>query len=107
MSVTITSKNNSKTFDNENIINIGTLPTCHYKLDLNFEFIVSLQLSDNGKWQVVNNLKSDKVLFRGNPIGNGIIIGSLCKLMIAGTDEFISVKITEAGTNPKVVAGSL
>ena len=107
MTVTITSKDNEKSFNDSNVINIGTLPNCHFKLNIPGEFIISLQRMDNGKWQVVNNLKNSDVLFRGQPIGNSIIIGSLCKLMIANTDEFISIKITEGGLNPKVVPGSL
>ncbi len=107
MKVTITSKNNEKVFNDSNVINIGTAPNCHYKLDLGFDLIISLQKLETGKWQVVNNFRSDKVLFRGQPIGAAIEIGSLCKLMIADTDEYISIKITAAGTNPKVVPGSL
>ena len=107
MKVTITSKNNEKVFNDSNVINIGTAPNCHFKLNLDFDLIISLQKLENGRWQVVNNFKSDKVLFRGQPIGHSIEIGSLCKLMIADTDEYISIKITAAGTNPKVVPGSL
>lgn len=107
MKVTITSKNSEKVFNDSNVINIGTAPNCHFKLDLDFDLIISLQKLDNGRWQVVNNFRSDKVLFRGQPIGPSIEIGSLCKLMIADSDEYISIKITAAGTNPKVVPGSL
>ncbi|HIS89467.1 TPA: hypothetical protein IAA87_08605 [Candidatus Avigastranaerophilus faecigallinarum] len=107
MKVTITSKNNEKVFNDSNVINIGTAPNCHFKLNLDFDLIISLQKLENGKWQIVNNFKSNKVLFRGQPIGPSIEIGSLCKLMIADTDEYISIKITAAGTNPKVVPGSL
>ncbi len=107
MKVTITSKNNEKAFNDSNVINIGSMPNCHFKINPGFDLLISLQKLDNGKWQIVNNLKSDKVLFRGQPIGASIEIGSLCKLMLADSDEFISIKITAAGTNPKIVPGSL
>ncbi len=108
MKVTITSQHNEKVFNDSNVINIGTAPNCHFRLlNLGFDLIISLQKLDTGKWQIVNNFRSDKVLFRGQPIGQSIEIGSLCKLMIADSDEFISIKITAAGTNPKVVPGSL
>ncbi len=107
MKVTITSKNNEKVFNDSNVINIGTAPNCHFKLNLDFDLIISLQKLETGKWQIVNNFKSDKVLFRGQPIGTSIEIGSLCKLMIDGSDEYIGIKITVAGTNPKIVPGSL
>ncbi len=107
MKVTITSKNNEKVFNDTNVINIGTARNCNYKLDLDFDLIISLQKLESGKWQVINNFQSDRILFKGQPIGKAIEIGSLCKLMIADTDEFIGIKITVGGTNPKVVSGSL
>lgn len=108
MTVTISSKNGEKSFNDLNVINIGTAPNCHFKLqNIGFDLILSLQQQDNGKWMIVNNFKNDKVLFRGQPIGASVIIGSLCKLMIADSDDFISIKITSGGTNPKIVSGSL
>ncbi len=107
MRVTITSQNNEKIFNDSSVINIGTAPNCHFRLNLPFDLIISLQKAENGKWQIINTFKSDKILFRGQPIGKAIEIGSLCKLMISDTDEFVSIKITEAGTNPRVVTGSL
>ncbi len=107
MNITIASKNAEKTYNDTKVINIGTAKNCDFKLDLNFDLILSLQKQENGKWYIINNFRSDRVLFRGQPIGATLELGSLCKLMIEGTDEFISIKITTAGTNPKVVPGSL
>ena len=107
MNITIASKSNEKVFDDKSVINIGTAPNCNFKLNLDFDLILSLQKKDNGKWQIINNFRSDKVLFRGQPIGASLEIGSLCKLMIDGADEFVSIKITSGGANPKIVAGSL
>ena len=108
MTVTISSKSGEKSFEDLNVINIGTAPKCNYRLDnIGFDLILSLQKKDDGKWQIVNSFKSDKVLFRGQPIGASVVIGSLCKLMIADSDEFISIKVTTAGTNPKIAPGSL
>ena len=107
--IVIASKNKEQTFDGRDIINIGTAKNCNYKLEnLGFELTFSLQKQENGKWYIINLINSDKLLFRGQPIGRSLeIAGSLCKLMIAGTDEFVSIKITVAGTNPKIVPGSL
>ena len=107
MKVVITSKNNQKDFDNLSVINIGSAPNCNFFINPGFDLLLSLQKMDNGRWQIVNNFNSDQILFRGQPIGQTMEIGSLCKLMIAGTDDFIAIKITTAGTNPKVVPGSL
>lgn len=110
MKLVITSKNNEKTFVDKTTINIGTAPNCDFKLnkaDLGYDLLFSLQKQENGKWQIINSFKSEKILFRGQPIGAAVEIGSLCKLMLAGTDEFVSIKATVAGTNPKIVPGSL
>ncbi len=109
MRITITSKNQEKTFDDAdgNVINIGNSNRCHFKLDIGESLLLSLQKNENGKWQIVNNPRCDKILFRGQPIGTVMQIGSLCKLMISNSDEFISIKITDGGANPKVVPGSL
>ena len=74
MSITISSKNNEKVFNDSTVINIGSAQRCNYKLNLDFDLIITLQKGDNGKWQVLNNFKSDKVLFRGQPIGKSIEI---------------------------------
>ena len=102
MDVVITSKNDRKTFSDTNVINIGTSSNCNYKLDLPFDIVISLQKHENGKWRVINTLKSDKVLFKGKSIGVGIEITTVCKLMFAETDEFLSIKIVQEETENKV-----
>ena len=110
MKLVIASKSGEKIFTDKNIINIGTALNCDYRFDaekLGYDLLFSLQLQENGRWMIVNSFKSNKILFRGQPIGSSLEIGSLCKLMFADTDEFVSIKIDVAGTNPKVVSGSL
>lgn len=102
MDVIITSKNNSKTFSDTNVINIGTAPNCNYKLDLPFDVVISLQKHENGKWRVINTSKSDKVLFKGQAIGFGIEITSMCKLMFSEADEFLSIKIVSIEVQNKI-----
>ena len=94
MRVTIASKNNEKIFNDSSVINIGTATNCHFKFNPGFDILLSLQKQEDGKWQIVNHLKTDKVLFRGQPIGSSITMASMCKLMIFGSDEFISIKIS-------------
>ena len=110
MKLVIASKNNEQVFKDTDTINIGTAPNCDFRLDkskLGFDLIFSVQFQPDGKCFVVNTFNSDKLLFKGQPIGKTLEIGSLCKLMIADTDEFVSIKATVAGTIPKVVPGSL
>ena len=49
MTVTITSKNNEKTFKDTDVINIGTAAQCNYKLNLGFDLIVTIQKGESGK----------------------------------------------------------
>lgn len=108
MKVTIASKNREKVFDDSNIINIGTAPNCQFKLPLDFDLVLSLQRTESGKYRITNLSGSDRVFFRGQPMGNVLEIpATLCKLMISDSDEFISIKVTSAGINPKVVPGSI
>lgn len=95
MNIVIASKNNEKTFSDTNILNIGTTANCNYKMNLPFDIVISLQKHANGKWRVINTTKSNKILFKGQPIGTGVEITSMCKLKIDGSDEFITIKIID------------
>ena len=92
MAVIISSKNNEKTFVEKEIINIGTNSGCDYIINSNFDFMLTLQCLGNSKYVLVNNFMSEKILFKGQPIGAKLEIDSVCKLMIADSDEFISIK---------------
>ncbi|MBR6162688.1 hypothetical protein IKQ26_02185 [bacterium] len=94
MQITLTSKNQEKTFDNVEILNIGTSPNCDFRLTLPFDLLLILQKAPSGKWMIVNSFKNDKVLFRGQPMGASIEFGSLCKLMFAEGTGFITIKIS-------------
>ena len=50
MRITITSKNQEKTFDDAdgNVINIGNSNRCHFKLDIGEPLLLSLQKNENG-----------------------------------------------------------
>ena len=85
MKLVIASKDNEQVFKDTDTINIGTAPNCDFKLDkskLGFDLIFSVQFQPDGKCIVVNTFNSDKLLFKGQPIGKTLEIGFLCKLMI-------------------------
>lgn len=93
MKIIIASKNNEKTFENCSVINIGTTQNCNYIIDTKEAVLISLQQREDGKWQIVNNIKNNVVLFRGQPLNATITINTVCKLMLANSDEFIGIKI--------------
>ena len=95
MAVTIASKNKEQIFDKE-IINIGTNPECDFVLKADFDFMLTLQYDrNNNKCCVLNNFKNEKILFKGQPIGQKLDIDKICKLLLCESDDFISIKITE------------
>lgn len=95
MAIVITTKNQEKTFSGQDIINVGTSSNCDVVLDLGFDLLLSIQYdAPSGKCNVINNFQSEKVLFKGTPIKK-ISVGSVCKLMIADSDEFVGIKIVK------------
>lgn len=96
MSIIITTKNGEKIFQNKEIINIGTNASCDYNMNVGFDFILTLQVDEKSeKCIVLNNFNSDKILFKGQPIGQKCSFEKVCKFIIANTDDFISIKISK------------
>ena len=95
MTIIVSTKNQEKTFTEKEIINIGTAPNADFAIHSDFDFLLTVQhnVAEN-KCVIVNTFSTDKILFRGNPIGNSIEIDNICKLMIADSDDFISIKVT-------------
>lgn len=95
MAITISSKNNEKTF-NQEIINIGSNPNCDYTLNTGSDFVLTLQYDSKlKKCTVLNTFNNQNILFKGQPIGQKIEVEKIAKLMFLNSDEFISIKITE------------
>lgn len=99
MQITLTSKTQEKTFNDVEILNIGTGSNCDFRVDLPFDLLLILQKAPNGKWTVVNSFKNEKVLFRGQPMSTSMEFGSLCKLMFANSSDFVTIKITAGGVS--------
>ena len=59
MSVTITSKNNEKTFREKDFIIIGSNSDCDFRINAGFEFILTVQYNDvEKKCTVINNFEN-------------------------------------------------
>lgn len=96
MGITIASKNQELKFEGKEVINIGSNSHCDVKLDVGFELLLTLNYNAKlNKCILVNTLKSDKVLFRGQPLPQKLLIEKVCKVMIPGSDEFISIRIDQ------------
>lgn len=96
MTIIISSKNYEKSFTDKEIINIGSNPDCDYVINSGFDFILTLQYDKNlKKCTILNNFNNNKILFKGQPIGQKIEIDKICKLMFADSDDFLSIKIVQ------------
>ena len=96
MIITLTSKNNEKTFTDKEIINIGSNPSCDFVVDMGFDLVLTLQCgSGSNKCSLLNTFNNQQILFKGKPLAQRVEIEKVCKLMSGVNDEFISVKIVE------------
>ncbi len=104
MTIVVSSSKHEKVFDDKDVINIGTNPNCDFQLDLDFDVLLTLQCDkDDNKCVLMNTFHNEKVLFKGQPIKK-VEIGNICKIMFAGSSEFINIKILETAPVKKVVA---
>ena len=92
MAIVISTTQGEKVF-NKDVINVGTNPNCDIILNTGYDVLLTLEykISEN-KCVIINTFKSNKVLFKGQPIKR-VEVGNVCKLMFAETNEFLSVKI--------------
>lgn len=96
MSFTLISKNGEKTFKDKNLVNISSKDGFDFKLDTDFEFMLTLQYDENtGKCTLLNQFNCDKFTFKGNIINEKLEIERVAKIMVKGADEFLTVKILD------------
>lgn len=91
MPVTIATKNGEQTFEKP-VVTIGTHPNCEVKVQCPVDFILIVELGRNGGFRVTNKTATPDVMFKGQPMGNSLIVERGCKLMINGTDDFVGIK---------------
>ena len=93
MAIIVSTSKQEKVFSGKDVINVGTNPNCDFILELGFDVLLTLQYNNaDNKCVIMNTFQSDKVLFKGQPVKR-VEVGNVCKLMFAGTDEFVSIKI--------------
>lgn len=93
MAVIISSSTLEKVFEDKNLINIGNNPKCDFQINVGYDVLLTVQFDKvTGKCFVANNFKNERILFKGNPLGK-IEVTNICKIVFAGTNEFLSVKV--------------
>lgn len=104
MPIVISSLKNEKIFEDKSIINIGSHPKCDYIVNPGFDFLITVQYNQlENTCNIVNNLSSNKVLFKGQPMGQKITCDNVCKLMLENSEEFISVKLGSSTLQQRTV----
>ncbi len=104
MPVIITSSNNEKLFQEKEVINIGSAQNCDFKLNLDFELLLTLEYNAaENTCTLVNIFANKRVLFKGEPVQK-LKIEKVCKLLIDGTDEFVSIKLVSAAETARQTA---
>jgi len=100
MPIMIATKNGEKKFPEGKTITVGNQPNCDVIINVPVNFLLSVDMLQNGGFRITNQSNSPEILFRGQSIGAGLNIERACKLMIAGTDEFIGIKLAQSVQAP-------
>ena len=105
MSFTIITKNNEKTFDNNELVNISSKEGFDYFLNTGFDFMLTVQFdAQAGKCILLNQFHCQNFLFKGQPLPQKLEIEKVCKIMVKDSDEFITIKLNDVSGNVKIAA---
>lgn len=96
MGFTISSKNNEKTFNDKKVVYISSKPDYDFQIETDFDFILGIQYDQNSnKCRLVNKYNYTQFKFKGEILPEKLVIEKVCKIMIDGSDDFITIKVGE------------
>ena len=85
MTIVISTSQGEKVF-NKDVITVGTNPNCDVILNTGYDILLTLEYRANeNKCSIINTFKSDKVLFKGQPIK---------KVDVSNADSYTHLVIT-------------
>ena len=94
MAFTIITKNTEKTFADKELVNISSKPGADLQMDIGFDFLLTVQFDiQTNKCVLLNQFNNQKFLFKGRPIPARLDVDKVCKIMVDGSDEFITIKV--------------
>ena len=97
MAFTIITKQGEKTFADKELVNISSKSGADVQVDFGFPFLLTVQYDiQTNKCVLLNQFNNTKFLFKGKPIPAKLDIDKVCKIMVDGSDDFITVKIIGA-----------
>jgi len=96
MGFTVSTKDKEQTFTDKKVIYISSKPNYDFQVETDFDFILGVQYDPNtNKCRLVNKYKYPQFKFKGEILPEKMIIEKVCKVMIDGSDDFITIKIGE------------
>lgn len=94
MAFTIVTKYGEKTFADKELVNISSNANADYQVDFGFQFMLTVQCDTRtNRCILLNQFHNKKFLFKGKPIPAQLEIEKVCKIMVDGSDDFITIKI--------------
>ena len=92
MAVLIATSTQKKIF-NKNVITIGSTPDCDFIVNIGSGQLVLQYSQNHNKYLLQNKSANRNVLLNGAPVGAVIQIDNELKLSVAGSAEFIAIKV--------------
>ena len=108
MAFSLITKNGEKTFNDKELVNICSKDGFDVKLDVNFDCMLAVQYDvKTNKCTVLNQFNNEKFLFKGKQLPARLEVDKVCKIMIDGTDEFLTVKVLGNSTTTELAEENL
>ena len=105
MAFTIISKNNEKTFADKELVNISSKTSTGFQLETGFDYLLTVLCDPvTNKCSLLNPYNNKNFLFKGKPIPAKLDIDRVCKIMIEGSDETITIKVLGETMAPKEIS---
>jgi len=94
MAFTIATKHGEKTFADKELVNISSSANADFSIDLGFQFMLTVQCDPKtNRCVLLNQFRNQRFLFKGKSIPAQLEIDKVCKIMVDGSDEFITIKV--------------
>jgi len=108
MAFSIITKNGEKTFNDKELVNICSKDGYDIKLDVDFDCMLAVQYDVKAnKCIVLNQFNNNKFLFKGKQIPAKLDVDKVCKIMLDGTDEFITIKVLGSSATTELAEENL
>lgn len=95
MDIIISSNNNERIFSGRNVISIGTNAGCNFRLDLDYEVLITIQFDFSiQNYIILNTFGNKNVLFRSEPLRR-LELGSINRISFKYSDENLNIKLLQ------------